>query len=95
MRLKNLRAAFYRRFSSIPLHSKIDNIPLIHQPDGGIVKLNGGDGIRLLKILADFFEIFAVYEQRFVCLPDSFAVFKHGAVFCTGVLPEISCTRIC
>lgn len=88
MRLKNLRAAFYRRFSSIPLHSKIDNIPLIHQPDGGIAKLNGGDGIRRLKI-------FAVYEQRFVCLPDSFAVFKHGAVFCTGVLPGISCTRIC
>lgn len=88
MRLKNLRAAFYRRFSSIPLHSKIDNIPLIHQPDGGIAKLNGGDGIRRFKI-------FAVYEQRFVCLPDSFAVFKHGAVFCTGVLPGISCTRIC
>ena len=71
-----------------PLHSKIDNIPLIHQPDGGIAKLNGGEGIRLLKILA-------VYEQRFVCLPDSFAVFKYGAVFCTGVLPGISCTRIC
>ena len=37
-----------------PLHGEIDNIPLIHLPDGGVAKLNGGDGIRLLKILADF-----------------------------------------
>ena len=70
------------------LHGEIDNIPLIHQPDGGVAKLNGGNGMR-------FFKIFAVYEQRFVCLPDSFAVFKHGTAFYAGVLSGIFCTRIC
>ena len=78
-----------------PLHGEIDNIPLIHLPDGGVAKLNGGNGMRFFKILADFFKIFAVYEQRFVCLPDSFAVFKHGTVFYAGVLSGISCTHIC
>ena len=55
---------------------------MIHQLNGGIADLNRADGVLFFESLADF----SIDRQGFVSLPDSFSVFKEGAVFYAGML---------